>query len=538
MNDGPLPSEPRASVSHVGRRTFSEKTEEGRVYLQSRIALFSKVMFLMMLGYYAFVLVVTSMIEEARVAQRPLATVLGAIALTGLGAMWWIASHKLRSPHVVTAMDVSSVVDPGILLGVSIHLMSELRFAPFAAFIGMCFLVFGRALIVPSSAARTALASSLAMLPLVLSVSVMAIRQPESLVAPAPLQMSLYVAWAVLAVILASLGSSIIYGLREQVRRAQTLGQYTLLEKIGEGGMGSVYRARHTMLRRPTAIKLLPPDKAGEQQLLRFEREVQNTAELTHPNTVAIFDYGRSPEGVFYYAMELLDGFDLETLVEKFGPQAPGRVVHILEQVCGALAEAHERGLVHRDIKPANIFLCERGGVPDVVKVLDFGLVKDLGSTDSDVTDLNVVAGTPAFLAPEVITAPTSIGPASDLYAVGAVAYFLLAGKHVFTGATVVEVCGHHVHTAPTPPSQALGAPLPEPIEKLVLKCLSKKPGDRPSDARELRQALRALVDASWTEADALAWWQRERTHLAQKKKREPITGLSMTIDLNARKTL
>ena len=229
------------------------------------------------------------------------------------------------------------------------------------------------------------------------------------------------------------------------------------------------------MLRRPTAIKLVPPEKAGPQQLMRFEREVQNTAELQHPNTIQIFDYGHSPDGVFYYAMEYLDGIDLDDLVERHGPQAPGRVVHILEQACAALTEAHDKGLVHRDIKPANIFLCHRGGIPDVVKVLDFGLVKEL-ATDGGVTNVDVVAGTPAYLSPEAITAPDTLGPAADIYALGAVGYFLLTGEPVFGGATVVEICGHHVHSAPPPPSERTAVNLSEQLEALILRCLAKKP--------------------------------------------------------------
>ena len=222
--------------------------------------------------------------------------------------------------------------------------------------------------------------------------------------------------------------SQVIYGLRAQVVEAERMGQY-VLEKRRRSGMGTVYLARHALLRRPTAIKLLPADKAGAETISRFEREVQNTSMLSHPNTVAIFDYGRTPEGVFYYAMEYLEGVDLQRLVERFGPQSPARVVHILAQICGALAEAHARGLVHRDVKPANAILCERGGVPDTGKVVDFGLVKDMGTrarspAGSDAalqTDINTIVGTPADLAPEAIASPDEVDARSEIYAIGAV---------------------------------------------------------------------------------------------------------------------
>ena len=185
------------------------------------------------------------------------------------------------------------------------------------------------------------------------------------------------------------------------MREARRLGPYTLVEKIGEGGMGAVYRASHALLRRPTAIKILPPQRAGEMDLARFEREVQMTSQLTSPHTVSVYDYGRTPDGLFYYAMEFLDGIDLEELVRRDGPMPPGRVVHVLRQVCEALGEAHRAGLIHRDVKPANILLCERGGRFDVAKVVDFGLVKSVSGSDPGVTLENTVPGTPHYMAPE-----------------------------------------------------------------------------------------------------------------------------------------
>ena len=322
------------------------------------------------------------------------------------------------------------------------------------------------------------------------------------------------VMWLLAAITVATAGSAVIYGLRREVRHARQLGQYTLEEKLGEGGMGVVYRARHAMLRRPTAVKLLRPERMGEAALRRFEREVQLTAGLSHPNTVTVFDYGRTPDGVFYYAMEYLEGFGLDQLVAADGPQPPGRVVHILRQVLDALAEAHGVGLVHRDVKPANVILCERGGLSDVAKVVDFGLVKDLEGVGA-LTHDSALVGTPLYLAPEAIRSPVA-DARSDLYSVGAVAYFLLTGRHVFEGGTILEICGHHLHTPPTPPSERLGRPLPSALETWVLACLEKDPARRPPTAAEASARLeRGDLAAEWTPAEARAWWVAKGRALA-----------------------
>jgi CHASE1-domain containing sensor protein len=309
-------------------------------------------------------------------------------------------------------------------------------------------------------------------------------------------------------------------------RRVERVGPYTLVGRLGRGAMGVVYEARHALLRRPTAIKLLAPGVAGERALARFEREVQLTAALTHPSTVAIYDYGRTEKGVFYYAMELLRGVNLQHLVSIDGPLPSGRVVHLLEQACGALAEAHAAGLIHRDVKPANLMACKAGGILDFLKVLDFGLVKDLGAHEAAppaaahrpghahaanpvaVSQDGSLLGTPLYLAPEGVTSPNSVDARLDIYGLGAVAYFLLCGSPPFTGATAIEIYARQRRGSPPPPSGG-NEPVPPELSAIVLECLAFKPESRPASARELRARLTACAGVTpWTEAMAAAWWE------------------------------
>ena len=290
---------------------------------------------------------------------------------------------------------------------------------------------------------------------------------------------------------------------------AKQLGQYSLEKKLGAGGMGTVYKARHAMLRRPTAVKLLDLDKMSPKAITRFEREVQLTSTLTHPNTVAIFDFGRTPEGIFYYAMEYLDGMNLEDLVQRFGPVNEARSVYLLKQICGSLSEAHAGGLVHRDIKPANIFLTFRGGLYDFVKVLDFGLVKALDDeSGANLTNPNAMTGTPLYMPPEAVIQTESIDARADVYAIGAVGYFLLTGTSVFPIGPVMEVCMKHVSQTPESPSKRLGQPISPDLESLILRCLSKPRESRPNDALALLCELEAChIAGTWTSTDAHEWW-------------------------------
>jgi len=314
--------------------------------------------------------------------------------------------------------------------------------------------------------------------------------------------------WLV-ALIALALGAAGIIFLRRLERaeaKSARLGQYIVEEKIGEGGMGVVYRARHALLRRPTAVKLLRADMISPARLEGFEREVRATARLEHPNTITVYDYGRTPEGVFYYAMELLDGITLKELVQRFGRQPPGRVKRILEQVAAALHEAHEAGLVHRDIKPGNIMICRQGGEPDVAKVLDFGLVRELEDESAEATKRLV--GTPMYMSPEAIRSPESVDARSDLYALGAVAYFLLTGDHMYRAGSVAEVCAMHLDRLPRALSKVLSEPVPADLEAIIMRCLAKDPDDRPASAREVREALgRCAACTSWSREQACRFW-------------------------------
>ncbi|MBL8601871.1 MAG: CHASE domain-containing protein [Myxococcales bacterium] len=306
---------------------------------------------------------------------------------------------------------------------------------------------------------------------------------------------------------------SAIARLRSAVNEAQQLGAYTLEEKLGEGGMGVVYRARHALLRRPTAVKVLNPERATDEFVARFEREVRATSELSHPNTIAVYDFGHAPDGTFYYAMEYLDGISLEDLVARFGPVPSARAIYLIKQVCGALAEAHARNMVHRDIKPANIMVCNRGGLRDFVKVLDFGLVKQIDSKSTTLSSTDSFIGTPLYMAPEAMNASASVGPASDLYALGGVLYFLLTGHPPFERGNLIDLCAAHLSAPPPVPSERAPMPVPPALDRLVTRCLAKRPEERPVSAQSLCDLLAAIENSGtrWLEADANAWWEAHR---------------------------
>jgi serine/threonine-protein kinase len=311
----------------------------------------------------------------------------------------------------------------------------------------------------------------------------------------------------------------VVYSLGTEVGRARELGSYRLVEQLGQGGMGEVWRARHSMLARPAAIKLIRTTllaggsaAVSDDMRRRFEREAQAIARLRSPHTVTLFDFGVAPDGAFYYVMELLEGLDADTLVRRHGPIPADRAIFLLRQMCHSLSEAESCGLVHRDIKPANIFLCRYGEEYDFVKVLDFGLAKAAHDTaDAGLMTLTrdvVVRGTPAFIAPEQALGASEIDGRADIYATGCVAYWLLTGQLVFTADTPMGLLLHHAKTPPTPPSALTELPIPPMLEALVMSCLAKDPAERPQSARELSRRLGELPGSDeWTQDRARTWW-------------------------------
>jgi eukaryotic-like serine/threonine-protein kinase len=312
----------------------------------------------------------------------------------------------------------------------------------------------------------------------------------------------------------------IIHSLGQQVRRARELGSYRLEEPLGQGGMGEVFRATHQMLARPAAVKLIRSEvlrsstsAAARVITERFRREAEAAASLRSPHTISLYDFGVAQDGTFFLVMELLDGLDLETLVERFGPVQPDRAVFLLRQACDSLAEAHARGLVHRDVKPSNIFVCRMGLEVDFVKVLDFGLVKAIGEGDQQSTLLTApdsTTGTPAYIAPEVVRGEGVPDHRVDIYTLGCVGYWLLTGRLVFEAPNAIQLMYQHANAEPVPPSQRSELEIPPALDRVILACLAKHPKDRPQDASELSRLLKAaLPRESWNEDRAHRWWER-----------------------------
>ena len=385
-------------------------------------------------------------------------------------------------------------------------------------------LILASAMIMPTTPRRTLIGSLIAaaMGPLSIGIAYLAGRPILSPGAALVLYLPNFI-WAVIA----TLPSAMFQRMGRQLREARELGSYELVEQLGAGGMGTVWRARHRLLARDAAVKLVrhealgDTDSAAQAQLRRFEREAQATALLQSQHSIRLFDFGATEDGSFYYVMELLNGRDLESLIKEFGPLPPERAMYLLRQLCHSLAEAHARGMVHRDIKPANIFVCRMGLEFDFVKVLDFGLVQTrrpdpaTAVTETLVTAQQLI-GTPAYMAPEVILGRADVDRRADIYAIGCVAFYLLTGTRVFGEGNQMQVLVDHVHAEPVPPSNRLGRPLPKEVDALVLDCLRKNPDDRPKDAGELLDRITSYqLAGQWSAAHARSWWQSRLPDLA-----------------------
>ena len=382
----------------------------------------------------------------------------------------------------------------------------------------------------PRTALLTALASA-SSVPVIVGI---VIASDIAQVGLTPLQFFFILALPYLLVVLiAAVCAHIIHSLGTEITRARELGSYQLVKRLDQGGMGEVWLARHRLLARPAAIKLMRPETLGgsspdRHHLLqaRFEREAQTTASLRSPHTIELYDFGVAADGAFYYVMELLDGFNLQALVDRFGPLPAERAVHILRQMCDSLGEAHEAGLAHRDVKPANVFVCRHGREVDFVKVLDFGLVKSRRElTGATITMMGTpaVGGTPAFMAPEQVLGDRPLDGRTDIYAVGCVGFWLLTGELVFAGRTVTETMLQHAHTPPPRPSDRSELDVPEALDTLILECLSKDPDARPSSADALAARLAGVhTEAAWTASRAASWWDLHHpAHAASSTVRE-----------------
>ncbi|MCA9726290.1 MAG: serine/threonine-protein kinase [Candidatus Eisenbacteria bacterium] len=501
-------------------RTTSDPREVE--HLRNRVRLYLQVMLTIDVVAYVTDYVTPLFIDGLTMPEYPLITRVIRYTCTGIVAAAWVVLKFLRPGRAISiaiecavtiSLTLAYIHIAGIHMGANDTGANDAPFAPVFAMFGIMMLLSVRAALVPSPVLRTVVIGSVAMACL-FTIGKASIAALD----PRVFDGIMFTGGAF--ILITSVTSRVIYGLRRQVRQALQLGQYTLEQKLGEGGMGAVYRARHAMLRREAAIKLIKPELIGDgggraRALQRFEREAHVTANLRSPHTIELYDFGVSDDGAFYYVMELLEGIDLESAVGKYGAMPPGRVVFLLRQVCDSLAEAHAAGLVHRDIKPANIFACRYGLQYDFIKVLDFGLVglgHEEAGDDPKLTAEGMVGGTPAYLAPEAATRSDSVDGRADLYALGCVAYWLLTAHILFERETAMATVLAHVNDDPVPPSLLCETPIPSRLEQLVLACLAKKPADRPASAAELSRLLEAVgIDESWDQGDAERWWNAHR---------------------------
>ena len=440
------------------------------------------------------------------------------LALAALSSRWKPTLRQLRAFEVVlfTSIIVFFMAAQYVMMLRGVHENNPIRILAGVKsnVLWMLAVIFTYAIFIPNNWRRAAkLIVPMALAPMAVPW-ILGLAHPElyqvAIRAASPEQLSEHSLFLLLGAFTAIFGTQIINTLRTEAYEAKLLNQYRLGRKLGGGGMGEVYLAEHQLLKRPCAIKLIRNELIGNQRVFaRFEREVRATARLSHWNTIEIFDYGRNDDGAFYYVMEYLPGLSLAELVERFGPMPPARVIYLLRQACEALNEAHDSGLIHRDIKPANLMAAYRGGHYDVTKLLDFGLVKTLSENDSiHLSQEGTIAGSPLYMAPEQVMHHQPPDRPTDIYGLGAVAYYTLTGRAPFLGHTAMEVMVAHARDPVTPPSE-FRPDLPRDLEAVILRCLAKNPNDRYPDTPSLAKALDACAEASnWSSAHAAAWWK------------------------------
>jgi serine/threonine-protein kinase len=533
---GPTPIDPTADAAGDGPRGFTPKEAIAPQHAQETFCECPSLVrarlrelpmiYILMLGIAIFARLTVFGVGDLTLYRFDAALILALVGMIALlSSRWPISLAGLKALELgmlgLLACRVS-VVQYRLMLMFSLHddpMMAQLTMKNVVLLTAVLILTYG--LYVPKSWRRAALVvGPLALLPFA-TLLVLYLQYPEAMAwlergwrrnqtIPRVLLLT-FDAMILLVLALAStLGARTMYRLRREAAEARQLGQYRLLERLGAGGMGEVYLAEHQLLKRPCAVKLIRSDCGTDPRALaRFEREVRLTATLSHPNTVEIYDYGRAEDGTYYYVMEYLRGLGLADLVERYGPLPPARAAFLLRQVCGALREAHAAGLIHRDIKPSNIFAARRGGVEDIAKLLDFGLVRPAAMEGAThLSGEGQILGTPLFMSPEQARGGAELDLRSDIYSLGAVAYYLLTGRTPFEGESGIAVMIAHARDPVVPPSRVRPG-IPEDLEQVVLRCLAKDPAERFPDAESLEQALCGCsCAADWDRKRAARWWR------------------------------
>ncbi len=536
---GSTPADPDISRDHVRALPYDLLKEASRrLEIMSLIAAS-----LWVLGTIGDRIALLAMTHGDRTWLHPQATdlIAGVSVLVSLALFFYIRQGD-RDPRFILDLGQVYMVIMAFALGMLIHwfrVPKDWPVSPMISWIGAVVLM--SAAIVPNSPMKTLVAGLIAVSMNPLSMLIAKARGTWDFGSLSNVLVMHYPDYLLVGV--AVVISRVVMRLGQKVTKAREMGSYRLVSLLGKGGMGEVWRARHHMLARDAAIKLIQPDvltsKSGNSAVLlrrRFEQEAKATALLRSPHTVELYDFGVTKDGAFYYVMELLDGIDLETLVKKFGPLPPARVVNILHQVCWSLADAHSHGMIHRDIKPTNIFLCRMGNEYDFAKVLDFGLVKVLNENETKMTVEGTTTGTPAYMAPELALGSSDIDARVDLYGLGCVAYWLTTGSLVFEEKGAAAMMLAHLQKAPIVPSMRNDLAVPACLDRAIMMCLAKKPAERPASAEVLAGLLESCEDVGfWTPEDAKRWWH---ANIAEGGVRTDDKTASMSTDPDALTTL